>query len=143
MTEMGMPITSLGKLLGHARVSTTQIYTAGADPQLAEAYQSAMSRLGGEAPATSTSGYIPPSPPPTPLEPVGLPPSPPPLPDGDAWAPNLTPGLRKASLDYVHRRALAYPPKRLRYMALHDLAVPGSPTISWSVAGPQMILTCI
>ena len=42
MTEMGMPITSLGKLLGHARVSTTQIYTAGADPQLAEAYQSAM-----------------------------------------------------------------------------------------------------
>jgi site-specific recombinase XerD len=34
VTEAGMPITSLSKLLGHAQVSTTQIYTAGADPAL-------------------------------------------------------------------------------------------------------------
>jgi site-specific recombinase XerD len=47
MTEMGMPITSLGKLLGHARITTTQIYAAEADPQLAQAYQTAMTRLAG------------------------------------------------------------------------------------------------
>ena len=53
MTETGMPITSLGKLLGHARVSTTQIYTAGAAPELAQAYQAAMMRLDGEPPVSS------------------------------------------------------------------------------------------
>ena len=56
MTEAGMPITSLGKLLGHAQVSTTQIYTAGADPQLAEAYQSAMTRLVGKPSNASAVG---------------------------------------------------------------------------------------
>jgi len=121
MTEAGMPITSLGKLLGHARVSTTQIYTAGADPQLAQAYQSAMTRLVGEPSVASASRPVPPPPAPTPLEPVGLPPSPPPLPDVDAWAPNLPPGLRQASLNYVHRRALTYPPKRRHLLAFHDL----------------------
>ena len=45
VTEAGMPITSLGKLLGHAQVSTTQIYTAGADPALRQAYQDAMTRV--------------------------------------------------------------------------------------------------
>jgi site-specific recombinase XerD len=122
MTEMGMPITSLGKLLGHARVSTTQIYTAGADPQLAEAYQSAMTRLVGKPLNASAVGPIPPPPDPMPIEPVGPPPSPPPLPDGDAWAPDLPSGLRQASLDYVHRRALTYIPKRKRMLALHDLS---------------------
>lgn len=51
MTEAGMPITSLGKLLGHTRVNTTQIYTAGADPELAQAYQLAMTRLGEALPS--------------------------------------------------------------------------------------------
>ena len=45
LTESGMPVTSLGKLMGHAQVSTTQIYIAGADPKLAQAYQTAMSQL--------------------------------------------------------------------------------------------------
>jgi site-specific recombinase XerD len=122
MTEAGMPITSLGKLLGHAQVSTTQIYTVGADPQLAEAYQSAMTRLVGKPLNASAVGPIPPPPDPMPIEPVGPPPSPPPLPDGDAWAPDLPSGLRQASLDYVHRRALTYIPKRKRMLALHDLS---------------------
>lgn len=38
LIEGGMPLTSLGKLLGHAQVSTTEVYTAGADPELAQAY---------------------------------------------------------------------------------------------------------
>ena len=45
LTDAGMPITSLGKLMGHSQISTTQIYTAGADPKLAQAYQEAMSRV--------------------------------------------------------------------------------------------------
>ena len=48
LTEAGMPVTSLGKLLGHAQVSTTQIYTVGADPELAQAYQQAIQRLSAE-----------------------------------------------------------------------------------------------
>ena len=49
LTEGGMPLTSLGKLLGHAQVSTTQIYTAGADPELAQAYQTAMAQLASQS----------------------------------------------------------------------------------------------
>ena len=45
VTEAGMPITSLSKLLGHAQITTTQIYTAGADPELAQAYQQTMAHL--------------------------------------------------------------------------------------------------
>ena len=43
--EAGMPLSSLGKLLGHADLATTQRYTAGADPELNQAYQQAMTRL--------------------------------------------------------------------------------------------------
>lgn len=45
LLEGGMPLPSLGKLLGHAQLSTTEIYTAGADPSLVEAYQTAMTHL--------------------------------------------------------------------------------------------------
>ena len=53
VTEAGMPITSLGKLLGHAQVSTTQIYTAGADPALRQAYLAAMTRVEQLPPAAA------------------------------------------------------------------------------------------
>jgi integrase/recombinase XerD len=45
LAEQGMPIESLSKLLGHARVQTTQVYTAGADPQLRDAFARAMAQL--------------------------------------------------------------------------------------------------
>jgi site-specific recombinase XerD len=130
LTEAGMSITSLGKLLGHAQITTTQIYTAGADPELAQAYQTAMSRL--------EPSPTPPSPPPVapPMvtaspEPV-VPPSSAervetrssPLPDWDTWARQLPTAIRQASLEYVQRRLPTWsaPRRRRRVQSvLNDL----------------------
>jgi integrase/recombinase XerC len=106
-----MPITSLGKLLGHAQITTTQIYTAGADPALAQAYQTAMSHLAERSP-------MPPAPPPVAspnatlvaAAPAALP-SPAELvetntlalPKWDTWATHLPAAIRQASLMYVQR----------------------------------------
>lgn len=124
LTEAGMPITSLGKLLGHAQITTTQIYTAGADPALAQAYQMAMSRLVEMTPAPSAS---PPASPPVvnaPSEPVALPSpvelaetSAPSWPNGDTWGMHLPPAIRQASLKYVQRRWPTWSAKRRRHRA--------------------------
>jgi integrase/recombinase XerD len=114
LTEGGMPLTSLGKLLGHAQVTTTQIYTDGADPKLAQAYQTAMSNL--------SSTPLPAAEPPAPAPPrseaalvLDLPPvAVPPLPDWDDWAPDLPPALRQASLAYVQRQVPTWKPQRRR-----------------------------
>jgi site-specific recombinase XerD len=102
LTEAGMPVTSLGKLLGHSQVSTTQIYTAGADPELAQAYQQAMERLAG-APLHSAVENPPHDPPPSaPLAPirerqeVKL--------DWEVWDPDLPPAIREATVSFVKRR---------------------------------------
>lgn len=88
--------------MGHAQVSTTQIYTAGADPELAQAYQQAMGRL-ASAPLPSQAKNPPP----------GLPLSTPSAPiqeravrepDYDAWGLALPSAIRKASLEFVKRR---------------------------------------
>jgi site-specific recombinase XerD len=108
VTEAGMPVTSLGKLLGHSQITTTQIYTAGADPDLAQAYQSAMQRLETPPPQplppTSTPTTVPPDPafPPASAGAVQVPE--PREPDWDSWAPDLPEAIRQASLDYVKRR---------------------------------------
>ena len=102
LTEAGMPLTSLSKLLGHAQVSTTQIYTAGADPALAQAYQQAMNHLAqtalpSAAPLASAAIAA--------LPPTGQPfPSAEPSLDWDNWAPNLPVDIRQASVAFVQRR---------------------------------------
>ena len=45
MAEAEMPVTSLAALMGHAQVTTTQIYTAGAGVTVQADYQAAMERL--------------------------------------------------------------------------------------------------
>lgn len=109
LTEAGMPITSLSKLLGHSQVSTTQLYTAGVDPELMEAYQTALARL-----VSLPLAQPEPSSPAPPLLPSSSPPSfpPPPLPAWHTWAPHLPPDLRQASLDLVQRHLPSWKPQR-------------------------------
>lgn len=110
VTEAGMPVTSLGKLLGHSQITTTQIYTAGADPDLAQAYQSAMLRLETPPPqplpptSTATPATAPPDPAFPPASEGAAQVPEPREPDWDSWAPDLPEAIRQASLDYVKRR---------------------------------------
>jgi site-specific recombinase XerD len=123
MTEAGMPVTSLGKLLGHAQITTTQIYTAGADPDLAQAYQSAMQRLQTPPPTVlpppTDSSPVPPSPDPSfpPAERGVLEVPEPQEPDWDGWAPQLPEPFRRASLAYVQRRYLTWSTRNRRTRA--------------------------
>jgi site-specific recombinase XerD len=101
LTEAGMPLPSLSKLMGHSEISTTQIYISGADPDLAQAYQTAMARL--EESSLSRS-----LPCPDQLALASITASPagsaPTVPDWSTWATDLPAALRQASLDLVQRR---------------------------------------
>jgi site-specific recombinase XerD len=121
VTEAGMPITSLSKLLGHEQITTTQIYSAGADPDLANAYQTAMHHL--------EATPLPPMPPPlaaAAAEPAPQPVRPPSSgglaqePDWDAWGSELPPVIRQVSLEYVKHH---YPlwPVRWRRERAHNI----------------------
>jgi len=131
LTEAGMPITSLGKLMGHSQISTTQIYTAGADPQLAQAYQTAMQCLEqsclDQARQPSRTLLLPPLPHSQPAlrapqpEPALIETQPQP-PDWDAWATHLPEAIRQASLDYVKRRWPVWPVARRRGRAISLLS---------------------
>jgi site-specific recombinase XerD len=120
LLEGGMPLVSLSKLLGHSQVTTTQIYTAGADPELAQAYQQAMQQF--------NTRPVPP-PPPEPVaqvgaDPTSLPPGPgrPGRPmDWEAWAPELPAGLRQPSLAFVQGRWPLWKPQRQRLNAHKSL----------------------
>jgi site-specific recombinase XerD len=118
VTEAGLPITSLSKLLGHAQITTTQIYTAGADPQLAAAYQQAMAHV---APAASSPDLVAPQPPSAPLDTTIAPLAPPALPEEAAWGTHLAPTLRTASLAFVRSRLAYWKPQRQRHRALQVL----------------------
>lgn len=122
LTEAGMPLTSLSKLMGHAQISTTQLYTAGADPALVQAYQTAMAQLARLSPPA----IEPPAPTPSP-SPAPTPPTPqakftfPPLPDWSAWEPDLPAEVRQASLTYTQRSLSTCAPRHQRHKALQVL----------------------
>lgn len=118
LTEAGMPLPSLSKLMGHAHLSTTQLYTAGADPELSQAYQTAMSQLAAQPlvdPATVSAQSV------NWPEPVGDGPLPP-LPVWADWWPDLPTELRQASLDYPRRSLATCPPPHRRLKALKVLS---------------------
>jgi site-specific recombinase XerD len=119
LTEAGMPITSLGKLMGHSQISTTQIYTSGADPKLAQAYQTAMQRVEQAVPAAQPAPVSPPIAPAGPLLAYERPEKP--APDWDAWATHLPEAIREASLAYAKRRWCAWPASKRRERAVNLL----------------------
>lgn len=126
LTEAGMPITSLSKLMGHAQVSTTQLYTTGADPELVQAYQTAMAQLARQALPAIESPQPTPTPSATP-PPPSLPTTPQvqatptPLPEWADWMPDLPAQLRQASLDYAQRSLSTCKPQHQRKKALQVL----------------------
>ena len=70
MAEGQMPMPSLSKMMGHAQVTTTQGYIAGAAIDVRADYEAAMSRLEAERPGSISL-------PPTPSEAVDVSPEPP------------------------------------------------------------------
>ncbi len=120
LTQGGMPLPSLSKLLGHNQITTTQIYTAGADPQLAQAYQQAMAHLETQ-PLTEPAVQASVRPLAAPARPVE--PSPLDLPDWADWGPELPLGLRQATLRFVQRRWPLWKATRRRSHASHLLGV--------------------
>ena len=118
LTEAGLPITSLSKLLGHAQITTTQLYTTGADPQLAAAYQQAMTRVAPIAPPPDPGA---PACACAPVDRTIAPLAPPALPEWAAWGTHLAPALRQASLDFVRSRLAHWKPQRQRHRALQVL----------------------
>jgi integrase/recombinase XerC len=101
-------------LLGHAQVSTTQIYTAGADPALALAYQTAMAQVMAHpaVAATAPAPAVEPGPAvAAPLRPAASPDAPH-LPDCTQWASAWPPAIRTACLTYLQHCALRWKPVR-------------------------------
>jgi len=55
LAEQRMPTESIGQLLGHAQLQTTQRYTAGADPDLRDEFLETMNRLEAASPPETLS----------------------------------------------------------------------------------------
>ncbi len=121
LLESRMPIESLASLLGHAQISTTQIYLEGADTGLRESFMQAMERVESAAPVPEGrvgTGYE---------QGVtdhawrdarrGAEPESPSLPDGQGWATDLPELIRRACLEYVQRHSLGWRPSQRRIQA--------------------------
>jgi integrase/recombinase XerD len=119
MAEAVMPLPSLSKLLGHAQVTTTQVYIAGAGVDVRADYEAAMNRLDAECPGSSLF-------PAAPLEPVGIPLSPRgpgagdggaqvPLPDGSRFWAGLPAWLTEPLADYIARQQRRWKPSQVRH----------------------------
>jgi site-specific recombinase XerD len=111
LVEHEMPVTTLAKLMGHTALSTTQAYIAGADPQVRQAYQAAMSGWMTEG------GLALPSPPArevsVPAAPASTQPAPPvPLVTFETWGTSLPSWVRAACLAYVQHRQKDWKPSR-------------------------------
>ena len=126
LVEHDLPVTTLAKLLGHTSINTTQVYLAGADPQVRQAYQEAMARWTGDDPPSPTPPPAEPEPPTPPVAPPA--PAVPPAPVTPAcgrrgqafetWGAALPDWVRAACLDYLrHRQKDWKPSRRLRNSA--------------------------
>jgi len=123
LVEYELPVTTLAKLMGHTSINTTQLYLAGADPQVRQAYQQAMARWADDHPPAPAEAADPPAPLsiPVPSEPsvaISDPAAPPPVLTFETWGTDLPAWVRDACLDYLrHRQKDWKPSRRLRNSA--------------------------
>lgn len=126
LTEAGMPITSLSQLMGHSQVTTTQIYTSGADPSLAQAYQQAFEQLAQMAlPA-------PVAPAAAPVRSSEPPPTYPEI-DWDQWLLELPADIRTVCIQAVQRRYATWKVRTRAKMA-RDLLINFRQFWTWLMA---------
>jgi site-specific recombinase XerD len=120
LTEAQMPIESLARLMGHAQISTTQIYLAGADPALRDTFDQAMRQLEAPSPpgGSAEQRVAPTAAPPVavahPIEPHYAV-----LPEWDMWACDLPARIREACWGYIQRHQAGWRPSQRRSRALH------------------------
>lgn len=116
LIEAQMPVESLARLMGHAQISTTQIYLAGADPALRQTFDRAMQNL-------ATAETVTPAPTSPPVSAAasqaGHDPVYPLPPDGTSWALDLPESIRQDCIDYVHRHLSGWRPHQQRERAFH------------------------
>jgi site-specific recombinase XerD len=118
VTEAGMPVESLARLMGHAQISTTQIYLAGADPALREQFDQAMQRL---AAPDALPHAAPPAVGRDPASSPGRAPVYAQPPDGADWALDLPDAIRQDCLAYMRRHLSGWRPHQRRNRAIHVL----------------------
>jgi site-specific recombinase XerD len=135
LVEHELPVATLAKLLGHASLTTTEIYIAGADPQVRAGYQQAMHRweqatqLPPGTPPPPTPDRPAPSPDPPPIPPPPQAPSaqrPPnkPLPElATQWGLDLPTWVRDPCLDYVRHQARQWKASQCRRHSQRTLRV--------------------
>ena len=123
LIEAQMPVESLATLMGHAQISTTQIYLAGADPATRQTYEQAMQRL-EEATTRAPNESVPdPKPVASPKKSKSARPAEPryaAVPDGATWATDLPEAIRQACLAHIQR---VLPRWRPRYRAKNVASV--------------------
>lgn len=112
LVEHELPVTTLAKLMGHTSLSTTQVYLTGADPQVRQAYQEAMSRWAADLPAHPAPPAAR-SPDPEPPPAASAPPGPPiPLVSFDTWGMCFAAWVREPCLAYIRHRQKDWKPTR-------------------------------
>jgi site-specific recombinase XerD len=99
LTEAGMPITTLSRLMGHSQVTTTQAYTSGADPSLEQAYQQAFQHL-ADLPLPAQAVPVPAPAPTCPDEPAPVHPEI----HWEQWLTELPTEIRQVCIAFVQRR---------------------------------------
>jgi len=123
LIEAQMPVESLATLMGHAQISTTQIYLAGADPATRQTYEQAMQRLEeSRTRASNASGPDLLTVAPAKITKSAHPVEPryPAVPDGATWATDLPEAIRQACLAHIQR---VLPRWRPRYRAKNVVSV--------------------
>lgn len=121
LVEAGMPVETLACLMGHAQITTTQLYLAGVNPDLRAAFDQAMQRLAAPVVPAPPPPTPAPAPPDTrPAEPVYAA-----LPDHTAWAHDLPEAVRQDCIAYIERHCSAWRPSQRQRAArrvYHDFA---------------------